>query len=121
MSAIRMNKHNDITVLIDPQDENGKTIKGVYLTRSYNNPSGILPEENIFLSTNEQWFYWLGYHDINDIPDTEENNIIVEKIYDYFYEYSSENQIRLFKESQCKQCNKQETYYCEAVCSCGLF
>ena len=37
-----MNKRNNIA-------------KGVFLTRSYNNPGGVLPE-HIFISNDERWF-----------------------------------------------------------------
>lgn len=116
MSAIRMEEDHSITVLIDPQNKDGETIQGVYLTRDYKNPSGILPEEHIFISNDEQWFYWLGYHKVDYIPDTDSNNIIVEKINSYVNEYSIENQERLFIESQCKQCGKQETLWCIMQC-----
>ena len=64
MSAIRMECDNSITVLIDPwtNEDKQNIIKGVFLTRSYKHPSGVLPQEHIFISNDERWFYWLGYY-----------------------------------------------------------
>lgn len=131
MSAIRMECDKSITVLINPlrdkninfSEFNEKTdiVKGVFLTRSYENPSGVLPEEHIFISNDEQWFYWLGYNKDFEkvIPDTEENNNIIEKIFDYFNEFSSGNQIDIALKEHCNRCNKQGTLYCEINCSYG--
>jgi hypothetical protein len=87
MSAIRMEYDNSITVLINPlKDETGNNIiKGIYLTRSYKNPSGILPKEHIFISDNERWFYWLGYYKNwkNEIPNTEEETGAIKKVCNY--------------------------------------
>ena len=120
MSAIRMEEDKSITVLINPQNEIGETIPGVYLTRDYINPTGILPKENLFISKDEKWFYWLGYNKMDKVTDevseTDSNNDILDRIYSYLEEYSSENQYRLFIESQCKQCGKQDTLWCIMQC-----
>lgn len=123
MSAIRMEYDNSITVLINPwKDETREEItQGIYLTRNYINPSGILPQENIFISNNEQWFYWLGYYKKwqDEIPDTEEEIEALERVFDYIEEYSSENQLDQFIQTQCKDCNKKETLFCQIECSNG--
>lgn len=123
MSAIRMECDHSITVLCNPwKDETREEIaQGIYLTRSYKNPSGILPKENIFISNNEQWFYWLGYHKKwqDEIPDTEEEIEALEKVFDYIEEYSSGNQLDQFIQAQCKDCNKKETLFCQIECSNG--
>lgn len=85
MSAIRMEYDPDITVLIDPwKDETREEIaKGVYLTRNYINPSGILPKENFFLNNNEQWFYWLGYNKEWESKISENEKGMIEKVRSY--------------------------------------
>lgn len=85
MSAIRMEYNPDITVLIDPwKDETREEIaKGVYLTRNYINPSGILPKENFFLNDNEQWFYWLGYNKEWESKISENEKGMIEKVRSY--------------------------------------
>ena len=124
MSAIRMECDNSITVLIDPwmNEQRNNIIKGVFLTRSYNNPSGVLPQEHIFISNNEKWFYWLGYYKDfqKEVPNTIENNDIIDKIIDYINEFSSGNQLDIAMKEHCKNCNKQETLYCEAYCQYGM-
>jgi hypothetical protein len=120
MAAIRMECDNSITVLVDPLENN--TIKnGVFLTRSYKNPSGVLPEEHIFISNNEQWFYWLGYNKDfqKEVPDTIENNDIIEKIFDYINEFSSGRQLDIALQEHCHNCSKQDTLYCQTTCNYG--
>ena len=131
MSAIRMEYDHNITVLINPLkdkninfsnfNEETDIVKGVFLTRSYNNPSGVLPEENIFISNDEQWFYALGYYkDFSKrMPDTDENNDIIEKIIDYINEFSSDNQLDMALKEHCHNCSKQETLYCQIECNYG--
>lgn len=116
MAAIRMECDHSITVLINPwtNEERKDIIKGVFLTRNYKNPSGVLPQENIFISNNEQWFYWLGYHKDfqKEIPDTTENNDIIDKIIDYINEFSSGRQLDMALQEHCNNCSKQDTLYC---------
>ena len=123
MAAIRMECDNSITVLINPLvNENKQDItKGVFLTRSYKNPSGVLPKENIFISNNEKWFYWLGYNKDfqKEAPDTIENNDIVEKIIDYINEFSSGRQLDIALQEHCNNCSKQNTLYCQIECNYG--
>ncbi len=125
MAAIRMEGDNSITVLVDPWIKKmfGEIAQGVYLTRSYENATGILPEEHIFISKNESWFYWLGYYkDLNSIvPDTPETNDELEIVTNYINEYSIENQIQEYSRKLCEKCNKKETMYCEMQCPNGLF
>lgn len=79
MAAIRMEENNKITVLVNPWEnkQKEKSIKGVFLTRHYENPSGVLPEEHLFVSDNEDWFYWLGYNTywMREVTDQEVHNI----------------------------------------------
>ncbi len=125
MAAIRMECDPSITVLINPwKDENrnfNEMLKGVYLTRSYKNPSGVLPEENIFINNNEKWFYWLGYNKDfqKEVPNTTENNDIIEKIIDYINEFSSGNQLDIALREHCNNCSKQDTLYCQIECNYG--
>lgn len=87
MSAIRMEENKKVTVLIDPMNENKKEVKGVYLTKNYINPSGKLPEENIFISDNKDWFYYLGYNKLDNKPcyikDNKETKGILNKVKKY--------------------------------------
>ena len=93
MAAIRMECNNSITVLCNPwENEDKKDItKGIYLTRDYKNPSGVLPKEHIFISNDEKWFYWLGYYKDfkKEAYNTVENNNIIERIIDYINKFSS--------------------------------
>lgn len=84
MAAIRMEANKNITVLINPQKD-GEIKEGVYLTRNYKNASGILPEENIFISNDEKLFRYLGYYENwqKEIINLPEHNKILEKILNY--------------------------------------
>ena len=123
MSAVRMECCDNITVLINPwtNEQRNNIAKGVFLTRSYNNPSGVLPREHIFISNDERWFYWLGYYKDfqKEVPDTPENNDIVEKIIDYINEFSSGRQLDTSLQKHCNNCNKQDTLYCQITCNYG--
>lgn len=123
MSAIRMECDNSITVLINPwtNEDKQNITKGVFLTRSYKNPSGVLPQENIFISNDARWFYWLGYYKDfqKEVPDTPENNDIVEKIIDYINEFSSGRQLDISLQEHCNDCSKQDTLYCRMTCNYG--
>jgi hypothetical protein len=87
MAAIRMEENNKVTVLINPVTENNEVIEGVFLTNNYENGSGILPEENLPISNNKDWFYYLGYNKLNNKPcyiaDSEENINILNNVREY--------------------------------------
>ena len=123
MSAVRMDCDNSITVLINPwtNEDKQNIAKGVFLTRSYKNPSGVLPQEHIFISNDARWFYWLGYYKDfqKEVPDTPENNDIVEKIIDYINEFSSGRQLDISLQEHCNDCSKQDTLYCQITCNYG--
>lgn len=87
MAAIRLDCDNSITVLIEPwkDDKRDEILKGVYLTRNYKNASGILPEENMFISNSERWFFWLGYYNNwqEQVLESERDNIA--KVFNYIH------------------------------------
>ena len=53
------------------------------------------------------------------IPDTEENNDIIERIFDYINEFSSGNQLDMALQEYCRNCGKQDTLYCQIECNYG--
>lgn len=80
MSAIRMEENQDFTVLINPQNEKGEVIEGVYLTSEYINSTNLLPQNNLYIGWDKNYFYYLGYHklDYKDpyIEESKRQNII---------------------------------------------